>query len=95
MNQAVPRLARKRISRFDRLATIIVQYRNREFVVKISTDILDDMDRTDHKTDAAMEQSFDRHLNRILVRAARAIDAGRAGDAELLILTDADFPEVG
>jgi transcriptional regulator with XRE-family HTH domain len=95
LNEAVPRLARKRISRFEEQATMIVQYRGREFRASLSTHILDDLDRADHKTDQDFERSFARHFDLILARTARAIDAGRAGDTGNLILTVGDFPELG
>ena len=95
LSEAVPRLGRKRISRFEREATMIVQFRGREYRVTFSTDVLDDLDRAVHQTEQDFERSFARHLNLLLARAARAIDAKRAGDTGQLILTGADFPEFG
>jgi transcriptional regulator with XRE-family HTH domain len=88
--EAIPRLRRRRISRFDEIATFVMSYRGQEFRVQFPTLILDDLDRTDHQTEADYEQSFDRRLNRILSTAAKAIDAGRATAGEL-ILRGADF----
>jgi transcriptional regulator with XRE-family HTH domain len=92
-NLAVPRLARKKINRFEEEATLIVNYRGADYVVTVPTDILDDIDRTSHETDAQLAASLDAHINIILLRAAAAIDAGRAGDAKRIIMTSADFPE--
>lgn len=93
MKRAIPRLARRRVSRFDRVATLVVAYRGAEYRVYLSTDILDDIDRTNHESDKALEDAADRHMNRILIRAATAIDEGRAVDGELRLTADADFPE--
>jgi transcriptional regulator with XRE-family HTH domain len=90
---AIPRLSKRRISRFDGLASFTMSYRGQEFRVRLPTEILDDMDRTKHKTDAAFEHSFDQCVNKILLRAASAIDAGRASPARELLLEAADFPE--
>lgn len=93
LKKAVPRLTRRRASRFDRMATIVMSYRGREYQVRLSTDILDDVDRTNHETDTAFEKSADAHMNMILVRAAGAIDAGREDPRGVILLTDEDFPE--
>ncbi|MDQ7251637.1 helix-turn-helix domain-containing protein [Dongia sedimenti] len=95
LKRAVARMVRKRVSRFDRVATIMVAYRSKEFRVTMPTDILDDMDRTNHPDDAAMEKAVERYQNRILIRAAGAIEAGRADERGNVELTAADFPEVG
>lgn len=92
---AVPRLARRRVSRFDRLATVVVSYRGSEYRVQLSTNILDDIDRTNYESDKAFEAAIDHHMNLILVRAAEAIDAGRAVGGELRLVSDIDFPEAG
>ncbi|MGA7676448.1 MAG: helix-turn-helix domain-containing protein [Rhizomicrobium sp.] len=95
LKRSTPRLARRRVSRFDRMATLAISYRGREYRVRLSTDILDDIDRTNYESDAAFEAAADRHMNLILVRAAAAIDTGCADEAGELILSPADFPEVG
>jgi transcriptional regulator with XRE-family HTH domain len=95
LKRATARMVRKRVSRFDRIATMMVAYRGKEYRVTMPTDILDDMDRTNHEDDAAMENAVERYQNKILIRAAAAIDAGRVGADGLVELTVADFPEVG
>jgi transcriptional regulator with XRE-family HTH domain len=92
--KAVPRLARKKISRFDRMATLIIAYRASEFIVELPTEILDDMDRVNHETDAKLEASLSHHMNKVLLTAAIAIDAGRAGNCRHLVLTQEDFSDV-
>jgi transcriptional regulator with XRE-family HTH domain len=92
---AAPRLARKKISRFDHEATLIVNYRGADYVVTLPTEILDDIDRTNYESDAQLSTSLDEHINMILLRVASAIDAGRAGDAKHVILTSTDFAEAG
>jgi transcriptional regulator with XRE-family HTH domain len=95
MRAAVPRLLRSRVSRFDRLASFSVSYRGREYRVRLPTDVLDDLDRTNHSSDLAMSHSFEDHRSLILVRAANAIDNGRSDSAGDVLLTQADFPETG
>lgn len=95
LKRAVARLARKRVSRFEEVATMVVSYRGREHRVTMPTSVLDDMDRTNHPDDAAMENAVERYQNRILIRAAAAIDAGRADADGNVALTVADFPEAG
>jgi len=96
LKEAAPRLVRRRISRFERMASLAISYRGKEYRVSLSTDILDDIDRTNHPSDAAFERSADAHLNLILVRAANAIDAGRADrDGNVLLTANPDFPETG
>ena len=51
LKDAVARLARRRVSRFDRLATLVVSYRGADYQVRLSTNILDDIDRTNYETD--------------------------------------------
>lgn len=87
-----PRLSKKRISRFDQIASFALHYRGRDYRVRLSTNILDDIDRADH-SEAEMEKAFERHLNKIMVRAAKAIDEGRASDSGEVLLVSADFPE--
>jgi hypothetical protein len=77
LTDAVPRLARTRISRFEEVATLIVRYHNCEYRVSVSTHTLDDLDAADHKTDQDFERSLAQNMNRILAQTARAIDAGR------------------
>jgi transcriptional regulator with XRE-family HTH domain len=93
LRTAVARLVRKRVSRFDRTATIVIAYRGREFQVRFSTDILDDVNRTNLPTEAAMEDAADHLMNKILVRAAAAIDAGREAPRGMVVLNTEDFPE--
>jgi transcriptional regulator with XRE-family HTH domain len=91
---AIPRLARKRVSRFDRMANIAISYKGREFQIRLSTDILDDIDRTNHPSDAAFEQSMDAHMNLILLTAAAAIDhpeINRVDADGVILLTNDDF----
>lgn len=93
---AVPQLTRKRVSRFDRMASLAISYRGREYQVRLTTDILDDMDRTNHPTDAAFEKSMDSHMNLILLAAAAAIDDDTNPRVDLngmVELTNADFEE--
>lgn len=92
---AVPRLVRKRASRFDRLATIAIHYKGAEYKLRLSTDILDDIDRTNYSTDVEYERSIDFHMNQILLTGAAAIDTSRTDDEGLVVLTPDDFPEVG
>ena len=92
---AIARLIRKRISRFDHVASLAISYRDKEYRVQLSTDILDDIDRTNHRTDLAIEKSADAHMNVILIRAAAAIDAGRADEQGNILLSTDDFPEAG
>ncbi len=93
LKDAAPRLVRRRISRIDRVATIVVSYRGREFQVRFSTNILDDIGRTNYPTDKAMEEATDRLMNMILLRAAAAIDAGREDPRGMVVLDNRDFPE--
>lgn len=93
LKAAVPQLTRKRASRFDRMATVAIRYRNQDFQLRLSTDILDDIDRTNHETDSAFEKSIDAHMNLILLTAAAAIDAGRASEDGTVVLTADDFDE--
>jgi hypothetical protein len=93
--QAIPRFGRKKINRFDRVATIIMSYRGQDWVAELPTEILDDIDRTNYETDGEYEKSLDAHRNKILMRAAAAIDSGRGGDTRRVVLTAADFPECG
>lgn len=93
LKAAVPRLSRKKVSRFERRAVLSIFYRGRDFQLQLSTDILDDMDRTNHESDAAMERSMDAHMNSILLSAAAAIDAGRADTRGIVILNNEDFED--
>ena len=94
MKDAVARLTRRRASRFERQATLAIAYRGNEYRVRLSTNILDDIDRTNYSSDAEFEQAVDTHRNLILVRSAQAIDAGRADPAgEVLLTAEQDFPE--
>jgi transcriptional regulator with XRE-family HTH domain len=88
-----PRLVRSRVSRFDRLASFSVSYKGSEYRVRLPTDVLDDLDRTSHRSDEAMSSSFENHRSLILVRAASAIDNGRSDSAGDVLLTQDDFPE--
>ncbi|HEX2593600.1 MAG TPA: helix-turn-helix domain-containing protein [Rhizomicrobium sp.] len=93
---AAPRLLRRRVSRFDRMATMAVAYKDREFQLRLSTNILDDIDRTNHGSDADFEKSMDDHLNLILITAAAAIDTPdghRVDDNGVVLLTNDDFDE--
>jgi transcriptional regulator with XRE-family HTH domain len=93
--EAIPRFARKKINRFEGQATIVMSYRGLEYIVNLSTDILDDIYRIGDPTDEDREAALSKHLNRVLLRAAAAIDAGRAGDTRHIVLTYNDFPKVG
>jgi transcriptional regulator with XRE-family HTH domain len=96
LKAAIPRLTRKRVSRFERTATMAVNYRGRDYQVRLTTDILDDMDRTNHGTDAAFEKSMDDHMNLILLTVAAAIDhpdRNRVDANSVLVLTNDDFEE--
>ena len=89
--ESVPRLTRRKISRFDRLAMFVMSYRSNEYRVNLSISILDDIDRTNYESEKAYEAAFDLHLNQILLRAAVAIDAGRANNVGELRLEWDDF----
>jgi transcriptional regulator with XRE-family HTH domain len=91
LTKAVARLARSRVSVFDEVATLIVSYRDIEYRVSITTHVLDDMDTADHQTESDLKASLERNRNKILVRTARAIDAGRGGDSRQITLTKDDF----
>jgi transcriptional regulator with XRE-family HTH domain len=96
LKAAIPRLTRKRVSRFDRMANIAISYRGHEYQVRLSTDILDDIDRTNHPSDAAFEKSMDAHMNLILLTAAAAIDRpdnSRVDANGIVVLTNEDFEE--
>ncbi len=96
LRTAIPRLARKKVSRFDRVAAISINYRDREYQIRLSTDILDDIDRTNHPNDAAFEKSLDAHMNLILLTAAAAIDLpdkSRVDENGVVMLTNEDFEE--
>jgi transcriptional regulator with XRE-family HTH domain len=88
---AVPRLARKRISGCNGIATLAVNFRGQDYKVEMSTEILDDLDHSPRRTDDKLSAAVDLHINKILLAAARAIDAGRAGDALHVILVAEDF----
>jgi len=63
MKDAVARLTRRRASRFERQATLAIAYRGNEYRVRLSTNILDDIDRT--ILVAAMPRiDHDRHIFR-------------------------------
>lgn len=96
LKAAVPHQTRKRASRFDRMAALAVSYRGREYQVQLPTEILDDIDRTSHRTDAALEKSMDDHMNLILLAAAAAIDdrnRNRVDPNGIVMLTNDDFIE--
>lgn len=95
LKAAIPQLTRKRVSRFDRVANIAIQYRNRDYQLRLSTNILDDIDRTNHESESAFERSMDAHMNLILLTAAAAIDAGRAAESGSIELASDDFEETG
>jgi transcriptional regulator with XRE-family HTH domain len=96
LKRPIAKLARKRVSRFERVVTLLIDYRGREYRVKFSTAILDDIDRTSHPSDEALSGALDRHLSLILARAAQAIDDHRVDKSGELILTaKEDFPETG
>jgi transcriptional regulator with XRE-family HTH domain len=86
LGRPTPRLARKKISRAAHLATLVVQYRGQEIRVTMPTEILYDMDHLENLTEQGVEGTFQAHLNQILMRAADAIDAGRADDGQLLLM---------
>jgi transcriptional regulator with XRE-family HTH domain len=88
---SIPRLTRRKISRFDRQATFVMSYRSSEYRVNLSTDILDDLDRKNYESDKAFEGAFDVHLNKILLIAASAIDVGRSSLEGVLTLKREDF----
>lgn len=73
---AVPRLEARRVSRFDRRVQMRIAYRGNTHTVQLSTNVLDDMDRTNYESDAALAGAFDAHQAVILLRAA----AGCCGD---------------
>jgi transcriptional regulator with XRE-family HTH domain len=81
---AVARLEQRRVSKFDRVVDLTVQYRNVSHKVRFSTDILDDLDRANHATDADFQQSFDKHQGKILLAVAVAVDNGTSGSPILL-----------
>ena len=91
---SVPRLSRRKISRFDRIASFVMSYRSKEYRVSLSTNILDDIDRSNYESDKAYETAFDTHLNRILSTAASAIEAGRSSSEGALTLEWADFSPI-
>ncbi len=93
LKDAVPRLARKRASRFERRAVLAISYRGTEYRIQLSTDILDDIDRTNYESDAQFEESMERHMHLILTTAAGAIDAGRSAPDRVVQLLSEDFPE--
>jgi transcriptional regulator with XRE-family HTH domain len=91
----VARLTRSRVSHFDRSAMLNVAYKGAEYKVNLPTNILDDIDRTNHRSDNSLKESIQEHLNLILVRTTAAIDGGRATPASDVYLTKDDFPETG
>lgn len=94
LRAAVARLTRKRVSRFDRVATIAVSYRGGDYQVQFSTSIIDDMDHTNHPSDVALDRAVDVHMPSILLAAAVAIDDGRADPNGVVVLGNDDFPEI-
>lgn len=91
LKNSVARLKKRRISRFDRMASLVITYKSDEYKINLSTNILDDIDRANYSTEAEFEYSFDAHRNKILVQAARAIDEGRAGKNNEVTLHPSDF----
>lgn len=95
LKKTVARLLRRRVFIGDRRVTFVVDYGGEEIECRFNANVLDDWDRTNHKTKANFEQSFDAHANTIIVRAQGAIEAGRAKDGTLVLTAEDDFPEVG
>jgi transcriptional regulator with XRE-family HTH domain len=89
----VARLTRTRVSHFDRVAILNVSYKGEEYKINLPADILNDIDRTNHRTDNSLKEAIQQHLNLILIRATAAIDAGRSTPARDLYLMTEDFPE--
>lgn len=90
---SVPQLERVSVSSFDGRIVLQISYRGRTFLVTLQSTILEDMDRANYRSDAELKGSFDRHANLVILRAAEAIDKGRATENGSLNLDPEDFPE--
>jgi transcriptional regulator with XRE-family HTH domain len=92
----IARLTRSRVSHFERVAILNVSYKSQEYKVNLPTDILNDIDKTNYRSDTSLKEAIQQHLNLILVRVTAAIDDGRATPAHDLYLNgSSDFPETG
>jgi transcriptional regulator with XRE-family HTH domain len=60
---------------YDSMLPFRVSWRNQKVIVFLPTSVLDDLDGTDHRSDAQFLAAFQRHEARILDRTAQAIDA--------------------
>jgi transcriptional regulator with XRE-family HTH domain len=68
-----------------------VSWRNQKVIVFLPTGILDNLDETDHRSDAQFIAAFQRHEARILDRTAKAIDEKRVDENGHLRLRAGDF----
>jgi transcriptional regulator with XRE-family HTH domain len=80
-DRPVARLTRSRVSHFDRSATLNITYKDEKFRVNLPTEILNDLDRTNHRSDGSLKEAIQKHLNLILVRTTAAIEEGRSTPA--------------
>lgn len=95
LKAAVPVLSRKRISVSQHQVVIAINYRAREFQLQFSTDVLNDLDETNHRTIEAFEKSLDTHMNLVLLTAAAAIDSNRTNQDGVVDLKPDDFEDAG
>jgi transcriptional regulator with XRE-family HTH domain len=91
LKNAFPKLSYRTVSIYERLIKYAISYRSKEFLIRFSTDILNDLDRTNYETGKEFEAAFDMNINKILDCSAKAIDAGRASSAGELTLEQHDF----
>ena len=91
--KASARLLRKRVSHFKNRASLSVSYQGNEYRVLVPARILDDLDRTRHKSSAELEASINQHLNLILDCAAAKINSGGADEEGNVLLQSDDFPK--
>ena len=95
LKRTVVQLLGRQANASKKVVTFMVDHGGKEIECRLDANILDDWDRTNHKTRANFEQSFDNHLNAILVRSQAAIEEGRSKDGVLILTAADDFPETG
>ncbi|MFG1357364.1 helix-turn-helix domain-containing protein [Xanthobacter pseudotagetidis] len=93
LRQATPRLEAVAFSSFHGRINLRISYCGSIFETVIPSTILEDIDHANYRNDSQLKESFGRHMNLILVRAATAIDSGRAQKDGSLRLKPDDFPE--
>lgn len=76
---------------FDRILRFDVRYRGRSYQMRLSLNVLDDLDGSNHDTDSAYEDAFRRHQCRILNRAIAKIDGLQTEEVRQILLAVADF----